>query len=271
MSNQTAATPDQVAQFYDIYNQLLRKYWDDNFHFGYWLDDSDDSSIAIATDRFTDLMISKLPVGPGDRVLDLGCGIGKPAIQLVKATGASVLGISINQDQVDLGTARAASEGVSDRASFELADALKLPFDDHSFDAVLAFESIVHMPRMTALREIARVLKPGGRVALTDLFKFDASDATAWEDGFLTPAVPRFSDYQDLVPLAGLEIDELLDVSAHTARTYEVMKDGITRATEEIKATFGPQVIEMLQAVMAPGGPTAEDVGCLIMVGHLPV
>lgn len=268
MPTQTpGTTPDQVSDFYDVYNSLLRKYWDDNFHFGYWLDESDDSSVAVATDRFTDIMISKLPVGPGTRVLDVGCGIGKPAVRLAQKTGATVVGISINQQQIDEGNARAAAEGLADRVSFQRANALELPFEDGSFDAVLAFESICHMPRLPALREMSRVLVPGGRIALTDLIKNEDPAGSAAATGFMTQALPRYSDYAALTAAADVEIDELLDVSAHTNRTYKAMAEGISRGTDEIVEKFGPGIVNVLKAVAEPLGP-ASTVGCLIMAGH---
>lgn len=267
MTTQTpGTTPDQVSDFYDVYNSLLRKYWDDNFHFGYWLDEADDSSIAVATDRFTDIMIGKLPVGPGSRVLDVGCGIGKPAVRLAQKTGASVVGISINQQQIDEANARAAAEGLADRVTFQRADALGLPFDDGSFDAVLAFESICHMPRLPALREMSRVLRRDGHIALTDLIKIDNS-AGPGAAGFMTQALVRLEDYPELTASAGIAIDELLDVSPHTRRTYAAMAEGVSRGTEEIKQKFGDGIVQVLQAVAAPLGP-ASTVGCLIMTGH---
>ena len=270
MSSVPTVSAEQVADFYDVYNKLLRNHWDDNFHFGYWIDENDKSSIGEATDRFNDVMISKLPVGPGARVLDLGCGIGKPTVALAKATGASVVGISINQNQVDLGTERAAEEGLADRVTFQVADAHDLPFEDNSFDAVLAFESIVHMKRLPALNEVARVLKPGGRVALTDLFKLDEKDSSAADSGFLTQAYPRLSDYPRLTAAAGLELDELIDVSAHTDRTYREVAPRLQIGAHEIATEYGPEVMKMVQEVMAATGPSMDAMGCLIMAGHLP-
>ncbi|GAA0223840.1 27-O-demethylrifamycin SV methyltransferase [Cryptosporangium japonicum] len=259
-------TPGQVSDFYDVYNSLLRKYWDDNFHFGYWLDADDGSSVSVATDRFTDIMISKLPVGPGARILDVGCGIGKPAIRLARATGASVLGISINQNQVDEANALAAAEGLADRVSFQVVNALDMPFDDGSFDAALAFESIVHMPRKAALSEIARVVRPGGHIALTDLIRVDAEESTS-PAAFMTQSVVRLEDYRELCRDAGIEIDELLDVSAHTDRTYDAMQNGIERSSEEISGKFGPGMMETLKNVMTPFA-MGNVIGCAIVAGR---
>src|ERR1044072_4209593 len=60
-------TPDQMADFYNGLGPLLRMAWGDNFHFGYWDGPSDTSSVEEATDRFTDLLIEGLAVGPAGR------------------------------------------------------------------------------------------------------------------------------------------------------------------------------------------------------------
>src|SRR6185436_18029774 len=94
---------------------------------------------------------------------------GAPAVRLAKASGAGVVGISVSEQDVRLANERARTEGVSDRVRFEQANMLALPFPDNTFDHAMALESIVHVPdRMRALREIARVLRPGGRIVLTD-------------------------------------------------------------------------------------------------------
>src|SRR5262245_8725830 len=104
MTSQSAApaTANQMADYYSGMGALLQMAWGDNFHFGYWDGPSDTSTVEQATDRFTDILTDRLRVGTGDRVLDLGCGVGKPALHIAGRTAAHVVGVTINERHVEL-------------------------------------------------------------------------------------------------------------------------------------------------------------------------
>ena len=107
--------------------------------------------------------ISWTGVTPGMKVLDLGCGNGKTSEALLDI-GAEVTGIDFSQPAVDSCINR-----FGDMARFVCGDVCKLPFDDNGFDAVFAFHVLEHLtePELeTAVSEIGRVLRPGGRVCL---------------------------------------------------------------------------------------------------------
>jgi len=270
-SSPALPTQDQMTEYYTRIGALLQMAWNDNFHFGYWEGPDDKSTIEEATNRFTDLLIARLRVGPGDRVLDAGCGIGKPALRLAASTGASVMGISISRPQVEQATELARAEGMSDKVSFQHADAMNTPFEAESFDAVLAFESIIHMDRPTALREFARVLKPGGRLALTDVTarRDDAEEIEQFE-GFATApqedqvhiaSVVGPDDWPGLLADAGFELDAVTDVTENTAPTFTLLLDGVLKHRREFEREHGVSVEEVLGSatVADPGtGP-----GCL--------
>ncbi|MCW2600030.1 MAG: hypothetical protein JWM02_1859 [Frankiales bacterium] len=115
----------------------------------------------------------QFPVGPGDRVLDMGCGGGRHAFALYRR-GADVVALDMSQkDLLEVETMFRAMElegevpaGAS--ATAVRANAYALPFEDASFDRIIAAEVLEHLPADTdAMAELTRVLKPGGLIAVT--------------------------------------------------------------------------------------------------------
>lgn len=111
-----------------------------------------------------------LGLGPGSRLLDVGCGAGGPALYLAEKLGTSVFGIDLLEEGIARATQLARERGLDDRASFARIDAgAQLPVDDASFDAVISVDAMCHLPnRLAVLREWRRVTSPGARIVFTD-------------------------------------------------------------------------------------------------------
>jgi cyclopropane fatty-acyl-phospholipid synthase-like methyltransferase len=106
----------------------------------------------------------------GSRLLDVGCGSGGPALRLAETFDTSVVGIDVLAEGVSTATQLAQQRGLGDRATFVAVDAGdELPFEEASFDAVLSVDAMCHLPnRREVLKELHRVMSPGGRILFTD-------------------------------------------------------------------------------------------------------
>jgi len=115
----------------------------------------------------------RLGIGPGTRVIDVGCGLGRHSYEAYRR-GADVIAFDQNAEElaeVDTMLQAMGAEGqapASAKAQVVVGDALALPYPDDSFDCVIASEILEHIPDdQTAIAELARVLVPGGRLAVT--------------------------------------------------------------------------------------------------------
>ncbi|MEU9335592.1 methyltransferase domain-containing protein [Streptomyces sp. NPDC048290] len=205
---------------------------DGNIHVGYWDDDSDDRSLDQATDRLTDLVAQRLSPAPGRHFLDVGCGTGRPALRIAGATGARVTGISISVEDIALARTRAVATGLGDRTDFRYADARQLPFTADSFDGAWAIESMMHIPdRTAALTEIARTLRPGSPLVVTDVLLRVPVTGEAAEivrrtgRAFQSPSFPQPAELRAALDSAGLELVEFDDIGDHVRRTYQAFAD----------------------------------------------
>jgi SAM-dependent methyltransferase len=117
----------------------------------------------------TEKLIELCHIDGDSFVLDVGCGAGTTPCFLVKRVGCRVVGVDISERMIERSRERAAREGVADRVDFRVADAQELPFEDNLFDAVIT-ESVTAFPedKQGAVREYARVTKPGGFVGLNE-------------------------------------------------------------------------------------------------------
>jgi SAM-dependent methyltransferase len=111
-----------------------------------------------------------LKLQKGEQVLDVACGRGSSAMRLAERFGCQVTGIDYSDENLARARARADAKAVSHLISFQPGDAEELPFEDGRFDAVISECSLCTFPnKQVAAREMARVLRPSGRVGITDV------------------------------------------------------------------------------------------------------
>jgi len=118
--------------------------------------------------RHEHYLSAQMGLKPGMKVLDIGCGVGGPAREIARFSGAHITGVNNNQFQVERATRYTAKAGLSNQLDFVKGDFMKLSemFGPNSVDAVYAIEATVHAPNFEGIYgEILKVLKPGGVVS----------------------------------------------------------------------------------------------------------
>lgn len=154
----------RIQQFYDASSGLWEQIWGEHMHHGYYGPGGKlPKDRRIAQIDLIEELLAWAGVEQAGRILDAGCGIGGSSLYLAAKYGAQVDGVTLSPVQAARATARSREAGFGDRARFQVADALHLPFADDTFDLVWSLESGEHMPDKAAfLQECCRVLKPGG-------------------------------------------------------------------------------------------------------------
>ncbi|MFW6358014.1 MAG: methyltransferase domain-containing protein [Chroococcales cyanobacterium] len=160
----TSTLEKEIQAFYDASSELWETIWGEHMHHGYY---GRTGKIKLNRRQAQIDLIEELlhwgGVTGAENILDVGCGIGGSSLYLAEKFSASAQGITLSPIQAARARERAAAAGLTQNVSFQVANALEMPFEDNSFDLVWSLESGEHMPdKEKFLAECYRVLKPGG-------------------------------------------------------------------------------------------------------------
>ncbi|MEM8637947.1 MAG: methyltransferase domain-containing protein [Cyanobacteria bacterium P01_G01_bin.54] len=232
-----APLSEQIRQFYDASSALWEKVWGEHMHHGYYgrlgnvRCDRRQAQINLIEEL---LCWAKLE--QAEQILDVGCGIGGSTIYLANSYNCRAIGITLSPIQAARAKERAFEANLTNRVQFQVADALKMPFADASFDVVWSLESGEHMPdKRQFLAECYRVLKPGGRLILatwchraTDfapLTEAEEEHLEAIYRVYCLPFVISLNSYMDLAKNLGFKTLRCDDWSTAVAPFWDVVID----------------------------------------------
>jgi ubiquinone/menaquinone biosynthesis C-methylase UbiE len=209
-------------------------------------------------------LAEKLAIGEGEHVLDLGCGVGTTSIFLARKFGAQIIGVDLSSQNAT--RARISAGATSDFVEFEVAHGGMLGFRDRAFDAIVSECVLSTFHKKEALlKEVFRVLKPGGRIGLSDVVVEGElpAELRSLPLGFICVADALGIDgYMDLLRGCGFEIAYRDDVQAAVLEFIEGMRKKLYVA--ELLSGLGKLKVEgeelsYLKKLIALAGMSVKD------------
>ncbi len=209
-------------------------------HWGYW-DEAHPAngslhSFAAAAERMCQRVCDAGQTADGQKILDVGCGIGGTLASLnERFDGVDLTGLNIDRRQLDYAEQHVTAQD-GNRIALVEGDACAMPFEDESFDVVLAVECAFHFSsRDRFFAEVARVLRPGGKLALCDFMPINAAVPFMFTQrllfsGYVNRIVGPTNiscsrdSYVKLGEAVGLSLIGEEDVTPNTLPTYSVVR-----------------------------------------------
>jgi SAM-dependent methyltransferase len=183
-----------------------------------------------------DILAAKAGIDAASHVLDVCSGMGGPARYLASRLGCRVTGLDITQSRHQSSIRLTELVGLQHLVAFRHGSALAMPFADASFDVVIGQEAFAHVPdKQRLIAECARVVKPGGRIAFTDIMAGERLTPTAAARVGRDMAFAGFETlegYARLLEVSGCTVVEREDLTARWAEIL-VQRLAMYRALRE--------------------------------------
>lgn len=246
-----------VARHYDDLDRFYRELWGEHLHHGLFGNGGSQEPQAAAA-RLLTLVADRAGIRPGARICDVGCGYGGTARVLAEEYGARVTGLTLSKAQLDHALTKV---GHLPGVELRLQDWMENDLPPESFDAVVAIESLSHMPdKARFFREAARVLKPGGRIVVCAWLARE--EPGAWEtrsllepictEGRLAGLATR-TEVRGLMRDAGLQVSSDEDLSRRVAPTWTIstrrLLGGLLRSREYRSFLFSSGAVDRVFAL----------------------
>ena len=262
-----------IRGHYDLSTPFYRLLWGPHIHHGFW---EADESPLVAQVQLTQRLAARARIAGGERVLDVGCGMGGSSIYLARTHGCRVTGITLSPLQRRWAGFASRWHGVQRRTEFRCADAEAIALAAETFDVVWSIECTEHLfdkPRFFA--NAASWVKPGGRIAICAWLAGDKLDRDDQRqqvqdvcEGFFCPSLGSRRDYLAWLEAAGLTVETVEDWTSRVVRTWEICQQRVRRSGVRWLARLidrdSVMFLDRFQTILAAYRSGAMQYGCFV-------
>jgi cyclopropane-fatty-acyl-phospholipid synthase len=251
-----------IHRHYDLGNDFYRLWLDERMVYTCAYFPEPDIPLEAAQIAKMDHVARKLWLGPGDTVVEAGCGWGALAMHMAREYGARVKAFNISTEQVKHARERAKAEGLDDRVEFILGDYREI---DGSYDAFVSVGMLEHVGKdhfEDLGRTMQRVLAPHGRALIHSIGRDRPRPMNAWIDKYIFPGAypPSLREMLTLFEPWGLSVLDVENIRLHYARTLEHWLERFEGQTGRIADMFDERFVRMWRMYLA-GSISAFRVG----------
>ncbi|NIJ07432.1 cyclopropane-fatty-acyl-phospholipid synthase [Sphingomonas vulcanisoli] len=254
--NHERASRRNVAHHYDLSAKLYDLFLDKDRQYScaYWTGDPATESLDQAQTDKKAHIVAKLAIGPGHKVLDIGCGWGGMALYIHQKTGADVLGITLSEEQLKIARRRAEQAGVADKVRFELTDyrTVQGPFD--RIVSVGMYEHVGPAHFSTFAAKCRSLLAPDGVMLLHTIGRIGPKrSADKWTTKYIFPGgyIPTLSEICEAAEHNGLLTADVETLRLHYAYTLEQWLRRTQAHQAEIVAMYDERFYRMWEFYLA--------------------
>ncbi len=212
-----------------------------------------DSYLSIGGRDSTEILATGAAITAATKVLDVGSGLGGPALYLAETIGCRVMGLDIVESNVATANQRAKARGLDDLASFHLGDATAMPFEAGHFDVIIGQDAWCHVPDKNKLiAECARVIAVRGMVTFTDWLQVGEMKGTYRDEVLAAMAASNLGtleSYAALLQKHGFTVLSADDVSAEFIEQYTDIVARLESLESEISETYSPKLYNIIHAM----------------------
>ena len=262
-----------ISHHYDLSNDFYAAILDEAMAYSsaYWTSADPAYTLEEAQRDKVSLVCRKLGLGPGSRLLDVGCGWGSLSLHAAEHFGAQVTGATISKEQKAFIDDRIAARGLADRVEIRLQDYRELapPGSDGTFDAVASLEMGEHVGQAnypTYVEVLRRAVKPGGRVLVQQMSRgLREGDrhpgGGPFIESFIAPDMHMrpVGETVALIEAGGLEVRDVHAMREHYVRTVEHWLERFERHQAHLRTLVPEEVLRVWRLYLVGGAMAFRD------------